>query len=247
MADTKKPKRGALDELAEEDVRRAEKREDLDRIGGLRGKPSAEYVARVARVQGTSAMGPETAAGMADLRRDARPAPLSPTGRLSEYDMATRADGARAVEELDALPRMRQQVVERSGTGAPGQVYVEKDGAAVLMPLRSAEQQRLRVISADEARDLGRRPIGSRGSAEWVARQREAQGETTPQGPDYDGYQHYSASYGELPDDPDLTPALDDATLERNRRTISSATGGDMYTRLRSAISPNGRALPPRR
>lgn len=49
----------------------------------------------------------------------------------------------------------RNQVVERSGTGAPGMVYVERNGAPVLMPLRSAEQQRLRVISADEARTLG--------------------------------------------------------------------------------------------
>jgi hypothetical protein len=247
MADTKKPKRGALDELAEEDVRRAEKHEDLDRIGDLRGKPSAEYVARVARIQGMSAMGPE-AAEMAELRRDARPAPLNPTGRLSEYDMATRADGARAVEELDALPRMRQQVVERSGTGAPGQVYVEKDGAAVLMPIRSAEQQRLRVISAGEARALGERRLPPGIGAEQVARERMEQGDTTPQGPDYEGYKHYSAQYGEMPVElEDRSPPLDDTTLERNRRVISGASGGEMFSRLGGALSPRGRTTSGRR
>lgn len=54
-----------------------------------------------------------------------------------------------------AADRQRAQVVERSGTGAPGMVYAEQDGAPVLLPLQSAERQRLRIITADEARRLG--------------------------------------------------------------------------------------------
>lgn len=250
MADTqKKSKRSALDELAEEDVNRSERNEDLSRIKELRGQPSAEYAARVARVQGMPGMGPETAQGMAEMRREARPAPLNPTGRLSGYEMAKRTDGARAVETLDALPAMRQQVVGRSGTGAPGMVYAEKDGGAVLMPIRSAEQQGLRVISADEARALGEHRLPKGVGAEMVARSRMEQGETQPQGSDYEGYKNYSAQYGELPIEMDEgAPPLEDMTLERNRRVISGSSGGEMFTRLGSVLSGRGgRTLPPRR
>jgi hypothetical protein len=54
-----------------------------------------------------------------------------------------------------AAERQRAQVVERSGTGASGMVYAEQGGGPVLLPLQSAERQRLRIITADEARRLG--------------------------------------------------------------------------------------------
>lgn len=54
-----------------------------------------------------------------------------------------------------AAERQRAQVVERSGTGASGMVYAEHGGGPVLLPLQSAERQRLRIITADEARRLG--------------------------------------------------------------------------------------------
>jgi hypothetical protein len=52
------------------------------------------------------------------------------------------------------------QTVEYSGTGAPGMVYVNRGGEPVLMPLASARQQGLQIISADVAAQLGQRVVG---------------------------------------------------------------------------------------
>jgi hypothetical protein len=150
---------------------------DLERIAELRnGPPSAEYVARVMRAQGMPAVGPEVVQELGEDMEAARTAPLHPTGHLDEYELAQRADGGAVVDLLERAPAMRQQVMDRSGTGAPGMVYAEQDGGAVLMPLTSAEQQGLRVISAEEAQELGQ----ALEAAEEVVPQSPRSAQSTP-------------------------------------------------------------------
>lgn len=72
--------------------------------------------------------------------------------RLSEALRAQRGEVGTPPTQAELL---RQQVMERSGAGAPGRVYAEEDGELVQLPLESAEQRGLRVIDAAEAQELG--------------------------------------------------------------------------------------------
>lgn len=71
--------------------------------------------------------------------------------RLSEALRAQRGAPAPMPSKADLL---RQQVVERSGAGAPGRVYAEEDGEAVQVPLESAEERGLRVLGPEEASEM---------------------------------------------------------------------------------------------
>lgn len=92
------------------------------------------------------------APGMVYAERDGAPVLMSlPSAERQGLRVISADEARRLGETVEA----REDVVTRSGTGAPGMVYVDQGGAPVLMPLESAERQNLRVISADEARTLG--------------------------------------------------------------------------------------------